>query len=326
MVSIGKRSCALALALVLSLSLVLPARAADAKVSQVLSDTANLVLTAASDPQVGPIGGEWAVIGLARSGAACPATWYRTYYAVAETYTAACRGILHEKKYTEYARLILALSALGQDARDLAGYDLTKPLGDFNATVQQGTNGPIWALLALDSRNYPVPDAPKGKTQATRQKYIDRILATQLSDGGWSPSGGAADADLTAMALQALAGYREQGAVARALDRGIACLSLLQTESGALTAWGNATSESTAQGLLALCALGLSPNDPRLVKNGHTLLDGLLTFYRPGQGFSHTDSAVSPMATEQALLALAALRRAEAGQSSLYRMTDAPSL
>ena len=42
----------------------------------------------------------------------------------------ACKGGLHEKKYTEYSRVIVALSAIGRDARDVAGYDLTKALGD----------------------------------------------------------------------------------------------------------------------------------------------------------------------------------------------------
>ena len=46
------------------------------------------------------------------------------------------------------------------DPRDVAGYDLTKPLGDFDKTVWQGINGPIWALIALDSGNYEVPVLP----------------------------------------------------------------------------------------------------------------------------------------------------------------------
>ena len=49
----------------------------------------------------------------------------------------ACDGNLHDKKYTEYSRLIVALSSIGKDARNVAGYDLTKALGDYDKTIWQ---------------------------------------------------------------------------------------------------------------------------------------------------------------------------------------------
>ena len=61
--------------------------------------------------------------------------------------------MLSERKYTEYSRVILALSALECDARSAAGYDLTLPLGDYDKVSAQGVNGVIYALLALDSRD-----------------------------------------------------------------------------------------------------------------------------------------------------------------------------
>ena len=67
-------------------------------------------------PQIGSIGGEWAVLGLARSGYAVPESYYQNYYAAVEAYVKACSGQLHAKKYTEYSRVILALSAIGKDA------------------------------------------------------------------------------------------------------------------------------------------------------------------------------------------------------------------
>ena len=326
MTHLKQRALPLLLALCLTLSLAVQASAA--KADAALTDTARTVLTAVQSPQVGSIGGDWAVLGLARSGYAVPESWYRTYYAAVEDHVKTCRGVLHEKKYTEYSRLILAVSAIGKDPRNVAGYDLTTPLGDFDQTVWQGVNGPVWALIALDCRNYPVPRNPQAKTQATRQRYVDEILARQLSDGGWSLSGSAADPDLTAMALQALAPYRTQAPVAQAVNRGLACLSGLQQSDGALSAWGGTNAESTAQVIAALCALDLSLDDPRFVKNGHTLLDGLLTFRRSDGSFLHTagGGGSSQMATEQALLALDALQRAETGRKGLYQMTDAADL
>lgn len=65
----------------------------------------------------------------------------------------------------------------------------------------QGINGPIFALIALDSHDYEIPKAVAGKTQTTREALIDAILAAQLSDGGWNVNGNGADADMTAMAI-----------------------------------------------------------------------------------------------------------------------------
>ena len=222
-----RRGGALLLALALTLGLAVNAAAAvpDSELVAAIEDTAQYIYKTVKDPQVGSIGGEWAVLGLARSGYDVPDSYYQDYYATVEEYVEACDGVLHDKKYTEYSRVIVALSAIGKDARDVAGYDLTKPLADYDKTIWQGLNGPIWALIALDSAGYPMPEDPEAETQATRQMYIDRILECQLPDGGWSLFGGTeaatsgdgtADPDITGMALQALAKYQDQPAVARA--------------------------------------------------------------------------------------------------------------
>ena len=283
------------------------------------------------NPQVGSIGGEWAVLGLARSGCTVPTTYYQSYYSNVEQYVKANKGVLHDKKYTEYSRVITALAAIGKDARNVAGYDLTKPLGDYDKTVFQGLNGPVWALIALDSRSYPMPQNTTAKTQATRQMYVDYILKAQLSDGGWSFVDGAdaqTDLDMTGMALQALAKYQSQPAVKTAVDKALACMPKLQNADGGFSSWGTANSESCSQMIVALGELGISLNDSRFVKNGKTILDSLLTFYLPGKGFMHADdgSGTNAMATEQALYALAAAQRSQQGKNSLYRMSDAISI
>lgn len=331
MASMAKRGCSLLLALVLALGLVVQTQAAGStpSLSQALTGTAQYVYETVKAPQVGSIGGDWAVLGLARSGYTVPAQYYRDYSAAVEAYVKACNGVLHEKKYTEYSRVILALSSIGKDARDVAGYDLTKALGDYDQTVWQGVNGPIWALLALDCRNYPMPQNPQAKTQATRQMYVDYILSCQLPGGGWNlTKTGTADPDLTAMALQALAKYQDQTNVKQAVSQALTCLSRLQNADGTFSSEGVANGESCAQVMIALGELGISLEDARFVKNGRTLLDGLLTFYRPGQGFVHAAAGggANQMACEQALLALAGLQRAQSGQNSLYQMSDARDL
>ncbi len=332
MAQVKKRSASLLLVLLMLWSMTANAFAINVStVSSALSDTAAYMVKTVPSPQVGSIGGEWVILGLARSGCDVPTAYYQNYYSNVEQNVKANKGVLHDKKYTEYSRVITALSAIGKDARNVAGYDLTKPLGDYDKTVYQGINGPVWALIALDSRDYPMPQNTEAKTQATRQMYVDSILNAQLPDGGWSFADGEdaqTDPDMTGMALQALAKYQSQPAVKTAVDKALACMSKLQNADGGFSSWGTANSESCAQMIVALDELGVSMEDARFVKNGKTILDALLTFYQPGKGFTHTndDSGTNQMATEQALYALAAAQRSMQGKNSLYRMSDAISI
>ena len=296
------------LALLLAVSLCLTAWGADT-----FSQSREAMMAAVPAPQVGSIGGEWAVLGLARSNAPLPQSYWDTYYAAVEQAVKACGGVLHGKKYTEYSRLVLTLTAIGADPADVAGYNLLTPLADFDKVVWQGVNGPIWALIALDSGSYG--------TEALRQRYVEEILRCQKADGGWGLTE-QSEADLTAMALQALAGHHQPAAV----ERGLACLSQLQNELGGFTAWGQSNCESTAQAIIALCACGVPLTDGRFVKNGRTLLDDLLTYRQPDGTFVHTvnGGGVNQMAFEQAFLALTALWRAEQGLSPLYAVGDTP--
>ena len=100
-------------------------------------------------------------------------------------------------------------------------------------TTAQGVNGAAFALLALDCGGYEIPLDPEAAVQATRDGYVDVILAQQNPDGGWSLGGGASDPDLTAMALQALAGYRSRTDVSASADAGLSCLAQMQQEDGA---------------------------------------------------------------------------------------------
>lgn len=309
------RLWALLLALVLSAGLMAPVSAA-ADVTDVLNDTAVYLLKTVPQPQVGSIGGEWAVLGLARSGYSVSQSYFENYYQAVEDYVAACGGVLHKRKYTEYSRLILALTAIGKDPTSVAKYDLLAPLGDFDQTVWQGVNGPIFALIALDSGSY---------ASDLRQAYVDYILDQEISGGGWSLKGDEPDADMTAMALQALAKYQDQPAVKAATDRALTWLSESQNSDGGFSSYDLANCESCAQVVVALCELGIPLDDSRFVKGGSTPLDAMMRYYSTGNGFTHVlddDNGVDAMSTEQGFYALVAAHRAAKGQSSLYRMSQ----
>lgn len=276
--------------------------------------------------QVGSIGGEWMVIGLARSGREVS----EDYYANAAAYVlqnADENGRLHRAKSTENSRLILALTAIGADVTDVAGVNLLEGLQDMNYLSIQGTNGPIWALIALDCGAYPLSNS----ADFSRETLVQTILDMQLDDGGWSLSGDTANSDLTAMALQALAPYYAQGVenVDSSVNAALECLSKMQLNDGSFgTSDGNGgiepTSESISQVIVALCALGIDPTqDERFIKNGSSAIDALLMFAVDGGGFRHlADGDLDPMATEQAYYALTAYDRLLSGKTRLYDMTD----
>ncbi|GHU89162.1 hypothetical protein FACS1894202_06750 [Clostridia bacterium] len=293
-----KRMITTALSMFMAVVMCVSALAAEAKpLDGAASDTAAYILKNVKVPGVGSVGGEWAVIGLARSGYRVPGVYYSTYYKNVETYLKERKGVLHERKHTEYSRVIIALTAIGRDPRSVAGYDLTAALGDFDKTIAQGVNGAVWALIALDSGGYG--------TRAIREKYVAEILKRQLTDGGWSLTGKTSTPDLTGMALQALSKYQDKAAVKAATDRALTYLSALK----------DTDAESAAQILIAMCELGVSDNDK--------LVDKLLGFKTADGGFSHTaGGGAGLMPTEQALCAIVAARRVRDGKTSLYRISS----
>lgn len=269
-------------------------------------------------PTVNSTGGEWMVIGLARSGRTVPAGYYDNVVEYVKA-KADANERLHPTKVTDNARVILALTAIGKDVTNVGGHNLLKGLDSMDYVQTQDINGPIFTLIALDSHNYPTMG------DVTREKLIQVILDAQLNDGGWNLSAENADPDMTAMAIQALAPYyKTNETVKAAVDKALEALSALQRSDGGFDSWGTVNSESCAQVIVALTALGIDPTaDSRFVKNGHTVLDALAGFYVTGGGFRHTaDGERNDMATEQGYYALAAYYRFANTQTRLYDMSD----
>ena len=279
----------------------------------------------------GTSGGEWVALGLARSGSISDTLAEQYAQAAYQYVKKKGSSTISDSKSTENSRMILALTSIGKDPTNVAGYDLLEPLADLDYVKSQGINGPIFALIALDSHTYDIPKAATGKTQTTREALIDAILAAQLSDGGWNVNGNGADADMTAMAIQALASYYSSNAkVKSAIDDALNRLSQMQEANGGYTSWGTANAESVAQVIVALTSLGIDPaSDGRFIKNGYSTLDALATFYNDKGGFKHSQSDTTSsngLATEQAYYALASWYRLKAGKTSLYDMSDVTTL
>ena len=325
-----KRIFSVVLAAVLLFGLCSAAFAASASPgSSVVNGSAAYMYGRISAPEYGS---EWTILGLARSGYSVPEKYYQDYYSAVVQYVKDKKGVLTASKYTDYSRVVIALAAIGKDATDVGGYDLVAPLADYEKVLGTGLNGPIWALVALNSRGYSMPTAPAGRTQATRQMYVDRIVNSQLEDGGWNlfstptSKSGSADADITGMALQALSKYQSQTAVRNAIDKALDCLSKMQNDDGTFQSfYVSSTCESTAQIVVGLCECGVSLTDSRFVKNGKSALDGLLSYRNSNGSFLHSreESGDNAVSSEQGLYALVAAQRAASGKNSLYSMGDA---
>ncbi|MDR1628764.1 MAG: hypothetical protein LBS36_00900 [Oscillospiraceae bacterium] len=312
-----------------------------------LSTTLDYMLGTVPAPAFGTGGGEWTVLSLARAGHAVPEGYFEDYYGRIEDVVTENNGILpsSSSKKTEYSRLIMALSSLGRDSTDVGGYDLTAWLSSMPQVQKQGINGPVFALIALDTNGYDIPDVlataamtgystATAADQVTRQRLIDYILDREIKKGtddagGFALSGTTPDPDMTAMVLQALAPYRSQPAVAGVITRAVTALSAIQRTDGGYASWGSVNAESIAQVIVALTALGVDPaTDSRFVKEGNNPVTALLRFYVEGGGFAHilgsgAGSGVNGMATDQSAYALVAYDRFVKGKNSLYNMTDA---
>lgn len=313
--------------LVTNYQTLLDAEAAYAKLVAELGKKADTIYKNTGDylakrgtPSVGSIGGEWMALGLARSGRTVPEGYYDAVVKYVKD-NIDSNGRLDKNKATENARIILALTAIGKDVTNVDGHDLLAGLNEMSYLSKQGINGAIFTLIALDSHSY----TPAG--DVTRDKLVQAILDAQISgDGGWSLDGKNADVDMTAMAIQALAAYYKSNSSAKkAVDKGLSWLSSVQQNDGGFTSWGAANSESCAQVIVALTALGIDPaKDSRFIKNGVSVLDALCSFAVNGGGFKHlaTETSANGMATEQGFYALVAYYRLLNGQSSLYDMAD----
>lgn len=223
-------------------------------------------------------------------------------------------GALDRLNATDWHRAVLTGICLGVDPTDVSEVDLlgrgTYLRGEGRPLDAQGLNGEIWALIAMDSCDWKLPEDAK----PDRAEIISSIIDTRNSDGGFSLTAGdgRSDIDITAMALQALAPYR-------------CCNETEDTVSGALKYLAESLEsvdncESTAQIICALCCLDIDPDEDERFAG---LTDELISYANDDGGFAHQKGGESSeLASSQALIALCSIQRLRAGERSVYDMND----
>lgn len=235
---------------------------------------------------------------------------------------------------TDCQRVALTMLACGGDALEGGILDKAVFSAINNDNLNEKTvNALIYALIVLDSVNYEIPEG----TNLSRSTLISGILCSRLENGSFALNGNVPDTDITAMVIQAFAPYynsqqiftykingQEQTvSIREAVDSAVEYLSSIQLDDGDMPTWGKATCESTAQTIIALCSLGINPSaDKRFVKNGKSLIDGLMKYLADDGGFAHiadgNNVTSNSMATAQSLNALCSYCRMINGYRNLY--------
>lgn len=304
-------------------------------IDTVLSKVRSYILSKDTKPDYSSI---WNVIGLKRSGLYVPESYINLFYSNVIAYCESKDWQITRAKYSDYSKLILALTAIGVDARDVMGHNLLAYLSDYENVSRQGNNGTIWALIALNSNPaYEIPEAPSAVQQNSEELLVKKVVGMQCQDGGWTMMGTTGDSDMTGMAMQALASYYNKDGyedVTAAIDKGLAWIEKNQLSSGGFGTMKTETSESVAQIITALCGVGIDcGEDARFIKNGKWPMTGLFQYYMPEGGFMHVAAdagnngggaggIIDGMATEQGLYATVAYRRFLDGETFLYDMSD----
>ncbi|WNS41331.1 S-layer homology domain-containing protein [Paenibacillus sp. MMS20-IR301] len=253
---------------------------------------------------------DWQAIGLAQAGYKVP----DSYLKALESKVAAAKGTFN--RATDYARITLAVRALGGNPADFAGYNLIEKLYNNDKITGQTLNNAAYVLLALDSGTYTMPDNAKW----TPAKLLAEILAKQNTDGGFTLTTGASDPDMTAMVLAVLAGHKNDPAVNTAGQRAAAWLATAQDKNGG---YGD-SSESVAQAIIGLSSFGIDPAGAAYSKGNVSLVSKLLSFSAAGGGFAHTaGGSYNQLSTEQALEALVAYSLFSSG-GKLYDLSNTP--
>lgn len=248
---------------------------------------------------------DWVVMDMAAYGAFAPESTSVTSDAAKQAYINSAIGSVTESSpdSNTYAKAILSLTAIGVDPTQLYGVNNNTPIDCTvklaNMTISSHYNAP-WVLLANLQGSMNLSE-----TQITA--LVDLLKNDQMDNGlyGYTWGGEAyIDADTTGTVIAALAPLYDSNADATAIiDRAIAGLSDVQDATTG--SFGSANSDAMV--IIGLAAMGINPDtDSRFVKDGASLLDGLLSYTNSSAtGFTYAGSE-NALATEQGFRALIA--------------------
>lgn len=305
-------------------------------------------------PGLGNVNELYVVFSLARAGFEAPEFYGKVKYKLTRqlkelategtTYDAVTKTHITEetfssKKVSEqsFAYVVLAMTALGMDARTTGGYDLIEKMASKKLyEADKSNNAEQMMLSAFDSGNYKLPE---GDNYCTREelaaKIVENVEAGIIApnkDGAVAADkkyGFLALVDDAVMAVQPLAAYTEDASVQKACQKVIRFAGKMQNAKGYYgdsDASNNA--ETAAQVLTMLGEFGINPlvetENVDFVKNGHTLADAILEYIDLDQG-KMTEGVIqfSPVQVLHGITSF--VYTAENAGETLYRVKTIPA-
>lgn len=259
-------------------------------------------------------GAEWVMLGRLR--ALDGAQGWKTKDADIQTYVATVMTAIQSGKLsretvpTTIERVILTLTALGLDATDFCGQDLTAWLYENQNWNNYVSSDLIWGLIALDSGKYTAADG-------YREALIQHLTEYQKQDTGaffYSHGYNADDVDMTAMAMIALAPYKDGNATAKKMyDAGWKYIESNRDDQGNYGGKSYDPCCTNAYVVIAKCAAGQTGMEDTV----SWMLKNCL-----GEKGFNLNGEYNGMSTYQGMMAMAAYQRAKAGKAGLFNMSD----
>ena len=292
-------------------------------------------------PGLGSVNELYAVFSLARAGFEAPEFYGKVKYKLTRqlkelategtTYDAVTKTNITEETFSSkkvpeqnYAFVVLAMTALGMDARTTGGYDLIEKMASKKLyEADNSYNAEQMMLFAFDSGNYTLPE---GENYCTREELVAKIAGnvdeTIAGSIEWDLIDGAV------MAVQPLAAYTEDASVQKACQKVIRFAGKMQDIQGYLGDSYDANNAwTTAQTLTMLGEFGIHPmietENVDFVKNGHTLADAILEFVDLDQ--EKLSASVMNYSPEQILRGITSfVYAAENAGETVYRVKTVP--
>lgn len=292
-------------------------------------------------PGLGNVNELYVVFSLARAGFEAPEFYGKVKYKLTRqlkelategtTYDAVTKTNITEETFSSkkvpeqnYAYVVLAMTALGMDARTTGGYDLIEKMASKKLyEADNSYNAEQMMLFAFDSGNYTLPE---GENYCTREELVAKIAGNVDET-----IAGSIEWDLiddAVMAVQPLAPYTESASVEKACQKVIRFAGKMQDTQGYLGDSYDANNAwTTAQTLTMLGEFGIHPmietENVDFVKNGHTLADAILEFVDLDQ--EKLSASVMNYSPEQILRGITSfVYAAENAGETVYRVKTVP--
>ena len=290
---------------------------------------------------MGSVNELYAVFSLARAGFEAPEFYGKVKYKLTRqlkelategtTYDAVTKTNITEETFSSKkvpeqnnAFVVLAMTALGMDARTTGGYDLIEKMASKKLyEADNSYNAEQMMLFAFDSGNYTLPE---GENYCTREELVAKIAGnvdeTIAGSIEWD------SIDDAVMAVQPLAPYTESASVEKACQKVIRFAGKMQDTQGYLgNSYDANNAWTTAQTLTMLGEFGIHPmietENVDFVKNGHTLADAILEFVDLDQ--EKLSASVMNYSPEQILRGITSfVYAAENAGETVYRVKTVP--